>query len=399
MSTQVLVINSGSSSIKYQLVDLDQGEPLGSGLVERIGLDTGRIIHKGPDGETIVEQPILDHDEGMRLVLALFAEHGPVIVEESLAAVGHRVVQGGAYFDKATIVDAAVIDRIRELATLAPLHNLANLSGIEAARHAFPATPHVVVFDTAFHQTMPPSSYTYAIDREVASKYAIRRYGAHGTSHMFVARATAEALGRPVDEVSSIILHLGNGASVTAVQNGKSIATSMGLTPLEGLVMGTRSGDIDPAALIHLMRVAGYTAEDLDQLLNRRSGMLGLSGYTDMRDVHAAVDAGNEDARTALGVYCHRIRGYVGQYLAHLGGKVDAITFTAGIGENDDIVRWESLAGLEGLGIVVDPERNAGRVKEPRLISTDDSKIAVWVIPTEEELEIARQSLAAVQAP
>lgn len=398
MSTQVLVINSGSSSIKYQLVDLDAGEPLGSGLVERIGLDTGRVIHKGSDGETIVEQPIPDHEEGMRLVLALFAEHGPVIVEESLAAVGHRVVQGGSYFDRATVIDDEVIGRINELATLAPLHNPPNLSGIEAARHAFPATAHVAVFDTAFHQTMPPSSYTYAIDREVAAQYSIRRYGAHGTSHMFVARATAEALGRPVHEVSSIILHLGNGASVTAVKNGESIATSMGLTPLEGLVMGTRSGDIDPAALIHLMRVADYTAEDLDQLLNRRSGMLGLSGYTDMRDVHAAIEAGNEDARTALGVYCHRIRGYVGQYLAHLGGHVDAITFTAGIGENDDIVRWESLAGLEGLGIVVDPERNAGRVKEPRLISADDSKIAVWVIPTEEELEIARQSLAAVQA-
>jgi len=391
----VLVINSGSSSIKYQLVDATSGDALASGIVERIGLEVGKVKHEGPSGATVLEQPVPDHETGMRLVLDLFEQQGPQLREEDLTAVGHRVVQGGDVFDGPAVIDDAVLAQIDELSPLAPLHNPANVAGIVAARHAFPNIPHVAVFDTAFHRTMPPAAYTYAIDEQVAKQYKIRRYGAHGTSHLYVSRATAEFLGRPLEELNTIVLHLGNGASASAVRGGACIDTSMGLTPLEGLVMGTRSGDIDPAVLFHLARVGGYTIDQLDELLNRKSGMLGLSGYTDMRDVHDAVAAGDERVKTALDVYYHRIKGYVGKYYAELG-HVDVITFTAGIGENDDIVRLNALAGLERLGIQVDPERNAGRVKEPKVISPDGAEVTVLVIPTNEELEIARQSVAAI---
>ncbi|MBW0255369.1 acetate/propionate family kinase [Cellulomonas sp. PS-H5] len=391
----VLVINSGSSSIKYQLVDATSGDALASGIVERIGLEVGKVKHEGPNGATVLEQPVPDHETGMRLVLGLFEEQGPQLREEDLTAVGHRVVQGGDVFDGPAVIDDAVLAQIDELSPLAPLHNPANVAGIQAARHAFPNIPHVAVFDTAFHRTMPPAAYTYAIDQEVAKQYKIRRYGAHGTSHLYVSRATAEFLGKPLEELNTIVLHLGNGASASAVRGGACIDTSMGLTPLEGLVMGTRSGDIDPAVLFHLARVGGYTIDQLDELLNRKSGMLGLSGYTDMRDVHDAVAAGDERVKTALDVYYHRIKGYVGKYYAELG-RVDVITFTAGIGENDDIVRLNALAGLERLGIQVDPERNAGRIKEPKVISPEGAEVTVLVIPTNEELEIARQSVAAI---
>jgi acetate kinase len=391
----VLVINSGSSSIKYQLVDATSGDALASGIVERIGLEVGKVKHEGPNGATVLEQPVPDHETGMRLVLDLFEQQGPQLREEDLTAVGHRVVQGGDVFDGPAVIDDAVLAQIDELSPLAPLHNPANVAGIEAARHAFPNIPHVAVFDTAFHRTMPPAAYTYAIDEQVAKEFKIRRYGAHGTSHLYVSRATAEFLGRPLEELNTIVLHLGNGASASAVRGGACIDTSMGLTPLEGLVMGTRSGDIDPAVLFHLARVGGYTIDQLDELLNRKSGMLGLSGYTDMRDVHDAVAAGDERVKTALDVYYHRIKGYVGKYYAELG-RVDVITFTAGIGENDDIVRLNALAGLERLGIQVDPERNAGRVKEPKVISPDGAEVTVLVIPTNEELEIARQSVATI---
>ena len=395
MASQVLVINSGSSSIKYQLIDLAGQDVLANGIVERIGEETGRAKHEGPDGVTVLEQPIVDHEVGMRIVLSLFDEHGPHIDPEHLAAIGHRIVQGGSVFAGPAVINDEVQQQITDLSPLAPLHNPAHVAGIIAARHAFPTVPHVAVFDTSFHQGMPPESYTYAIDREIAERYAIRRYGAHGTSHLYVSRTTAEYLGRDYAEMNSIVLHLGNGASASAVRGGRCFDTSMGLTPLAGLVMGTRSGDIDPAVLFHLSREARMSTDELDDLLNRRSGMLGLSGYTDMRDVHAAVAAGDENTRTALDVYYHRIKGYVGNYYAQLG-HVDAIAFTAGIGENDDIVRLNSLAGLERLGIVIDPERNEGRKKAITVISTDDSEVTVLVVPTNEELEIARQSLAAV---
>lgn len=393
MSQDVLVINSGSSSIKYQLVDVTTGEAIASGIVERIGQASGTVTHSGPDGTTVLEQPIPDHEAGMEVVLRLFAEHGPVLDASVLSAVGHRVVQGGDVFSGPALVDDDVEAQIEALSDLAPLHNPPNLAGIRAARHAFPDAPHVAVFDTSFHQSLPPAAYTYAIDREVARTYAIRRYGAHGTSHLFVSRATAEALGRPVEELNIIVLHLGNGASATAVRGGLSVETSMGLTPLEGLVMGTRSGDIDPAVVFHLQRVAGMSTDEIDVLLNRRSGMLGLCGRTDMRDVHAADEAGDEAAHLALEVYYHRLKGYVGAYYAQLG-HVDAIAFTAGIGENDAEVRAHALAGLERLGIAVDPERNAVRPKVPTVISPDGAEVTVLVVPTNEELEIARQAVA-----
>jgi len=286
---------------------------------------------------------------------------------------------------------------IEELEVLAPLHNPANLAGIVAAERAFPDVAHVAVFDTAFHQTLPPAAYTYAIDRELAAKHRVRRYGFHGTSHRFVSRAAAEYLGRPVEELRMIVLHLGNGASACAVSGGRSVETSMGMTPLEGLVMGTRSGDIDPAVLLHLQRVAGLDTDATDTLLNSRSGILGLGGHADMRDLVEASEAGDEAATLALEVYAHRIRSYVGAYAAQLG-RVDAIVFTAGVGENAPIVREWSLAGLEGFGVELDPERNRERGSDPRRISTDASKVAVLVVPTNEELEIARQTLAVVGA-
>lgn len=393
MSLDVLVINSGSSSIKYQLVDVEAEEAIASGTIERIGQETGAVTHTGPDGKTTLDQPIPDHEAGMDLVLHLFAEHGPVLDASVLRAVGHRVVQGGDVFGGPALVDDDVEAKIEALADLAPLHNPPNLAGIRAARHAFPDAPHVVVFDTSFHLTLPPEAYTYAIDREVATTYGIRRYGFHGTSHRYVSRLAAETLGRAVEDLNMIVLHLGNGASATAIRAGRSVETSMGLTPLEGLVMGTRSGDIDPAVVFHLQRVAGMGTDEIDVLLNRRSGMLGLCGRTDMRDVHAAVDAGDEAAAVALEVYYHRIRGYVGAYYAQLG-HVDAIAFTAGIGENDPIVRARSLEGLERLGIVVDPERNAVRPKEPTIVSPDGAEVTVLVVPTNEELEIAREAVA-----
>ena len=307
------------------------------------------------------------------------------------------MVQGGDRFPGPAIVDAKVEADIEDLCTLAPLHNPAHLAGIRAAREAFPDVPHVVVFDTSFHTTLPPEAYTYAIDRELAKKYAIRRYGAHGTSHKYVAERTAALLGKDPAEANVIVAHLGNGASMTAVRGGKSVETSMGLTPLEGLVMGTRSGDIDPAVVFHLQRVAGMSTDQSDDLLNRRSGMLGLSGSSDLRDVHAAVEAGDENALLALKVYCHRLQHYFGAYYALLG-RVDAIAFTAGVGENDEIVRLRTLTGLEHLGIVVDPERNRGRKSSETVISADGSPITVFVVPTNEELEIAREAVTLVRA-
>lgn len=395
MSQDVLVINSGSSSIKYQLVDVEAEEAIATGLVERIGQDVGTVTHTGPDGKTTLEQPIPDHEAGMELVLRLFADHGPVLEPSVLRAVGHRVVQGGDVFAGPALVDDGVYASIEALSDLAPLHNPPNLAGIRAARHAFPDAPHVAVFDTSFHLSLPAAAYTYAIDKSVAEEYKIRRYGFHGTSHKFVSERAAEVIGKPLAEANIIVLHLGNGASATAVRGGRSVETSMGLTPLEGLVMGTRCGDIDPAVVFHLSRVAGMSTDEIDVLLNRRSGMLGLCGRTDMRDVHAAEQAGDEAARTALEVYYHRIKGYVGAYYAQLG-HVDAIAFTAGIGENDAELREKSLAGLERLGIAVDPERNAGRSSEPKVISPEGSEVSVLVVPTNEELEIAREAIALI---
>jgi len=391
----VLVVNSGSSSLKYQLIDAGSEEALASGLIERIGEASGHIRHRGPGGTTERSLPIPDHTAGFRAMLDLFASEGPSLDENPLVAVGHRVVHGGKRFFEPTIVTPLVEINIEDLADLAPLHNPANLQGIRAAEKAFPDVPHVAVFDTAFHQTLPPAAYTYAIDAELADKYRVRRYGFHGTSHKYVSETAAEFLGRPLAELKQIVLHLGNGASACAVDAGRSVETSMGLTPLEGLVMGTRSGDLDPAVLLHLARRAHLDTDALDELLNRRSGLLGLAGRGDMRDVRHAADSGDAAARLAIDTVVHRLRHYIGAYTALLGG-LDVLTFTAGVGENDEQLRAEALAGLEVLGIRLDPERNASTSRDARVISADDSAVTVLVVPTNEELEIARQSLQAV---
>lgn len=404
----VLVVNSGSSSFKYQLLDMAREQVLASGLVERIGEATGVATHTvrfhaepgepAPavlDGTHRIERPIPDHTAGFAAMLDAFAQHGPSLDEHPPVAVGHRVVHGGARFFEATVITDLVEINIDDLSVLAPLHNPGALQGIRAARAAFAGIPHVAVFDTAFHQTLPPAAYTYAIDREVAAKHRIRRYGFHGTSHQYVSAKAAEFLGRDLASLKQIVFHLGNGASVTAVDGGRSVETSMGLTPLEGLVMGTRSGDLDPAVLLHLARRASMSTDDLDRLLNKRSGILGLAGVTDMRDLAARRAEGDESAQLAFDVYIHRLRAYAGAYIAQLGG-VDVISFTAGVGENDAAIRAAALETLGFLGLEIDPERNQARERGPRVISTDDSAVTVLVVPTDEELEIARQTLAAV---
>lgn len=393
----VLVVNGGSSSFKYQLIDPDHGGRLATGLVERIGEPSGHLQHRGAPGSSVEwewEAPIPDHATGFAAMLATFARAGVSLGE--LTAVGHRVVQGGSDFFEPTIIDDAVADRISELSVLAPLHNPGEHQAIVAARAAFPDIPHVAVFDTAFHQSMKPAAYTYAIDREVAREYGVRRYGFHGTSHAFVSRRAAEFLGRSTEELKQIVLHLGNGASMCAIDGGRSVDTSMGLTPLQGLVMGTRSGDIDPSVLFHLAREGGFGVDELDTLLNARSGLYGLAGSGDMRDVRSAAEAGDADAQLAYDVTVHRIRHYLGAYLVELGGA-DAILFTAGIGENLAVLRTDVIAGLEWFGIAIDPALNTASGGGVRRISTPESRVEVLVVPTDEEREIATQTLDALR--
>ncbi|MFF0657102.1 acetate/propionate family kinase [Micromonospora tulbaghiae] len=363
--SRILVLNSGSSSVKYRLYDGD--DVLDKGTVERIGEPGG-----GP----------ADHESAVREIIGRLDLTG-------LSGVGHRVVHGGRKFSAPVRIDDAVVDAIAGLVPLAPLHNPANLAGIRVAREALPDTPQVAVFDTAFHHTLPEAAATYAIDKATAERYGVRRYGFHGTSHAYVSRRVADLLDRPYDEINTITLHLGNGASACAVQGGRSVATSMGMSPLEGLVMGTRSGDLDPTVVFHLRREGGMVVDDIDDLLNHRSGLLGLTGVNDMREVLARRDAGDPDATLAFDVYCRRITGYVGAYYALLG-RVDAIAFTAGVGEHAAAVRAASLAGLERLGVAVDPARNDGH--GDRLVSPDGAEVAVLVVGTDEEREIARET-------
>jgi acetate kinase len=374
---QVLVLNSGSSSIKYQLLDMDDRKRLADGIVERIGEPAGAVA---------------DHAAGMAVVLA---ELEGRLDRSALAAVGHRVVHGGDRFRGPTLIDDEVCDTIRKLIPLAPLHNPANLTLIEAARSAFPDTPQVAVFDTAFHQTLPAPAFTYAIPQEWREELGVRRYGFHGTSHQYVSRRAAKLLGRLPEEVNVIVLHLGNGASACAVREGKSIDTSMGMTPLEGLIMGTRSGDLDPAVPAYIARQTGRDAAEIDQTLNKASGMSALAGSNDMRDVTAAAEKGDEAAQLALDAYCYRIRKYIGAYLAALG-RVDAVVFTAGVGENSAVVRAGVVAGLENLGIAVSAKRNAQQSREERYISPYWAETAVLVVPTDEEIEIADQALGVI---
>ncbi len=396
MSDHVLVINAGSSSLKYSLVDAASGEAAAVGLVERIGEEQGSHSHRGPDGETRTELKVETHEDALRAALDAFETHGPSLDTVEIAAVGHRVVHGGSRFADPVLVDDDLIAEITDLVSLAPLHNPANIEGIQVARRLFPDLPQVAVFDTAFHQTLPPEAYTYAVPREWLTEHGIRRYGFHGTSHAFVSGEAARLLEREPSDVNLIVLHLGNGCSAAAVRGGQSVDTSMGMTPLEGLVMGTRSGDLDPAVPGHLARELDWSIADVDHALNSESGLKGLAGENDFRELSRRRAAGDEQAQLAFDVYCHRIKKYIGAYYAVLGA-VDAIVFTAGVGQNSAEVRATSLDGLERLGIQLDAERNSASSDQARTVSTDDSTVAVLVIPTNEEWEIARQALTLIR--
>ncbi|MGW7491952.1 acetate kinase [Streptomyces sp. NPDC054786] len=397
-ATRVLVLNSGSSSVKYQLLDMHDGTRLATGLVERIGEESSRLVHTplaSGGGKRETEDAIADHEAALKAVAAELAADGLGLDSPELAAIGHRVVHGGLKFTDPTVIDDAVLKEIERLVPVAPLHNPANITGIRTARALRPDLPQVAVFDTAFHTTMPEYAARYAIDVATADAHRIRRYGFHGTSHAYVSRKTAALLGKDPSEVNVIVLHLGNGASASAVAGGRCVDTSMGLTPLEGLVMGTRSGDIDPAVTFHLKRVAGMSTDEIDGLLNKKSGLIGLCGDNDMREIRRRIDEGDERAELAFDIYIHRLKKYIGAYSAVLG-RVDAVTFTAGVGENAAPVREAALAGLEEMGMAVDAARNAVRSDEPRLISPEHSRVAVAVVPTDEELEIAQQTYALV---
>jgi acetate kinase len=391
----ILVINSGSSSLKYQLIDMGTETTLASGLIERIGEAEGHASHRTGAQHFDKNLAVRDHAQACRIMRADFETYGPSLDEHDLAAIGHRVVHGGARFFEPTLIDHVVKIQIEDLSDLAPLHNPGAVQGIDAAEKSFPGLPMVAVFDTAFHQTIPPEAYTYAIDAELAQRYRVRKYGFHGTSHRYVSRAAAEFVGRPVDELKQIVLHLGNGASACAIDGGRSVETSMGMTPLAGLVMGTRSGDVDPSVIFHLARRAKLSIDDLDELLNKQSGLLGLSGVGDSRDVQSRAAEGDERAQLTQAVVAHRLKSYVGAYHALLGGA-DVISFTAGIGEHSAEVRAFALAGLERLGIEVDPSRNEAGGSGIRVISTDASPVTVLVVPTNEELEIARQTFEVI---
>lgn len=392
----VLVVNAGSSSLKYQLVDPRTEHVYADGLAERIGEPNGSAIkHEAGDRKRELTVDLPDHQTAIEKVAELLREDGLFLAEADLAAVGHRVVHGGRSFHAPIVIDDEVDAEIRRLGPLAPLHNPPNLVGIEVVSALLPDVPAVAIFDTAFFHDLPEEAATYALDTEVAQEFAIRRYGFHGTSHRYVSRRAAEFLGRPDTEVNQIVLHLGNGASASAIRGGRPIDTSMGMTPLEGLVMGTRTGDIDPGIAFQLARVGGMSIDEIDVLYNKRSGLKGLCGDNDFRAILERVEAGDEVAISAYRVYIHRLRHYIGAYMIELG-RVDAIVFTAGVGENSAAVRADALADLQMYGIDVDPQRNAERSGQVRRISTDDSAVAVLVVPTNEELEIARQSAAVV---
>ena len=376
----VLVINSGSSSLKYQLIEPDLGRSLADGIVERIGEPSSAVA---------------DHAVALRTAFDQLAQAGIDLKTCGLAAVGHRVVHGGATFYQPTVIDDAMIGELKQVSELAPLHNPPAVQGIEVARRMLPDVPHVAVFDTAFFHDLPAAAATYAIDRDLAHKWQIRRYGFHGTSHQYVSEQAAAFLGRPLEDLNQIVLHLGNGASASAVAAGQPVDTSMGLTPLEGLVMGTRSGDIDAGVVGYLCRVAEMSVDDVESMLNHQSGMLGLAGERDFRRLHEMIESGDRSAQLAYDVFVHRLRKYVGAYLAVLG-RTDVVTFTAGIGEHVAALRRDALSGLAALGIEIDEQRNSQSGNDARRISTDASPVAVLVIPTNEELAIARDCLRAI---
>ena len=393
---KILVINTGSSSLKFQLIDMETETMLARGLCDRIGIDDSFLKYsRNNKKDIIIKKEMPDHKTALEESIdALTNESTGVIKNISeISAVGHRVVHGGEKFQNSVIIDNEVIEAIKECINLAPLHNPPNIIGIQACKELMPNVPMVAVFDTAFHQTMPDYAYLYALPYELYEKYGIRKYGFHGTSHKYVTERASVLLNRALEDLKLISCHLGNGASICAVKNGKSVDTSMGFTPLEGLAMGTRCGSIDPAIVLFLMEKEKMTSYELDDYLNKKSGVLGISGISsDFRDIQAAADAGNKRAKLAIDVFCYRVSKYIGGYAAALGG-VDAVIFTAGIGENNDMVRKKSLVGLEWFGICIDEEKNNNARGKEVDISTNDARVKTLVIPTNEELEIAKQTL------
>lgn len=392
---KVLIINCGSSSLKYQLIDSETEHSLAVGLCERIGID-GRLNHTPAGGEKVVINASMNtHEDAIKMVLEALTDknHGVIASLDEIGAVGHRVVHGGEKFATSTLINDEVMIAIEECNELAPLHNPANLIGINACKALMPNVPMAAVFDTAFHQTMPAKAYLYGLPYEYYENYKIRKYGFHGTSHSYVSNRAMEIAGLDKDNSKVIVCHLGNGASITAVLNGKSVDTSMGLTPLEGLIMGTRSGNLDPAIIEFIAKKENLTLDEVMNVLNKKSGVYGISGISsDFRDIEAAADEGNKRAELAIEVFAYRVARYIGSYAAAMNG-VDAIAFTAGLGENDKVVRKDVLSYLEFLGIKVDEEKNSIRGKET-IISTADSKVKALVIPTNEELAICRETVA-----
>lgn len=392
---KVLVVNAGSSSIKYQVFDMTDESVLAKGLVDRVGIPGTTLKHEpaGKD-DVLIKKDLPDHTAGMKLVLEVLVnpEYGCIKSMDEIGAVGHRVVHGGEGFADSVVIDDKVKKVIRDCFEVAPLHNPPNLMGIEACQELMPNVPHVAVFDTAFHQTMTPANFMYALPYDVYEKYKVRRYGFHGTSHYYVAHRAADMLGKPYDECKIITLHLGNGASMAAITNGNVLDTSMGFTPLEGLVMGTRSGDVDPAVVFFLMDKLNMDASEANNYFNKKSGLLGLSGVSnDLRDVLEAADSGNARAQLALDVYYNKVKGYIGNYIAKLNG-CDCLVFTAGVGENAIDIRENICKDLEYLGIKMDTAKNKVRGKEVD-VATEDSKVRIFIIPTNEELVIARDTL------
>ncbi len=387
---KILVLNSGSSSIKFQLFNAKTNESLVSGIIEQIGEKISHAKIKFEGGELKKEIAIPSHKVGLEIMNSLLIESKIIKDLCELDGIGHRVVHGGEEFSKPTIIDKSVIEQIEKLIPLAPLHNPANLDGIKSSIEHCPNVPQVAVFDTAFHSGIPPHAYMYALPYETYEKDGVRRYGFHGTSHHFIVKEAAKYLNIGIDELNAITLHLGNGASMSAVKNGKSIDTSMGLTPLEGLVMGTRCGDIDPAIIFYLSRVEGLSIDELDNMLNKKSGLKGICGNNDMREVGEMAQSGDKKAQLALDMFSYRIKKYIGSYSAVLG-RVDCLIFTGGIGENDIEARKNSCSDLENLGISLDLKANNQRAKEIIEINKKESKVKILVIPTNEELEIALQ--------
>jgi acetate kinase len=397
---KILVLNAGSSSMKYQIFNMENNAVLTTGLLEKIGEPSSRLKYKWTDGdgerEAKQEGHVANHNEGLKMILDITLRLGVVHDLKELSGIGHRVVHGGEAFWKPTLITSKVVDVISDMIPLAPLHNPANLMGIEVARELCPSVPQVAVFDTAFHQTMPPYAYHYALPYSFYKDLRVRRYGFHGTSHGYVAKQAARYFGRPLSACNFITLHLGNGTSMSAIKEGQSVDTSMGMTPLEGLVMGTRCGDLDPAIPFYLARTTEKSFDDIEKVLNKESGLKGICGVNDMREVERLAGSGNLTAQLALDIFNYRIKKYIGAYYAVLG-RLDAVIFTGGIGENSDIVRKHACEGLEGLGIEIDHNQNQPRLRALRDISTSASKIKVLVIPTNEELEIAQQTVECIK--